>query len=143
MIDGMFSRDQMLSLIYQSDCYVSLHRSEGFGLGMAEAMRLGKPVIGTDYSGNTEFLTDSTGFPIPYTLRPVGQGEYVTFSDGEVWLNRTRPRQLTALRLVFGNAPERERRAAAGKRLIEERYGRANVGRIAADRLHAIFETLM
>jgi glycosyltransferase involved in cell wall biosynthesis len=42
-----------LSLIRQNDCYVSLHGSEGFELGMAEAMALGKPVIGTDYCGNT------------------------------------------------------------------------------------------
>jgi len=141
VVDCMFSRDQMLSLIHQSDCYISLHRSEGFGLGMAEAMALGKPVIGTDYSGNTDFLSNTTGFPVPYTLRPVRQGEYVVFSNGENWAEPDEGAAVEAMRLVFHDAPERDRRAAAGKRLIETRYGQANVARIAAERLECVLET--
>ena len=45
----------MLDLIHCCDVYVSLHRAEGFGLGMAEAMKMGKAVIATNYSGNTDF----------------------------------------------------------------------------------------
>ena len=56
----------MLSLMTSIDCYVSLHRSEGFGLGMAEAMALEKPVIATNYSGNCEFVTETTGYPIAF-----------------------------------------------------------------------------
>ena len=56
VIDRSLSREDMLSLMSAIDCYVSLHRSEGFGLGMAEAMALEKPVIATDYSGNCEFV---------------------------------------------------------------------------------------
>jgi glycosyltransferase involved in cell wall biosynthesis len=141
MIDRMVSRDEMLSLISQSDCYISLHRSEGFGLGMAEAMALGKPVIGTDYSGNTDFLSDLTGFPVPYTLLPVQQGEYVVFSAGENWAEPDESAAAEALRRVFSDAAERERRAAAGKSVIDERYGRNNVGRIAAARLQTIAAT--
>jgi glycosyltransferase involved in cell wall biosynthesis len=142
VVDRMFSRDEMLSLIRQSDCYISLHRSEGFGLGMAEAMALGKPVIGTDYSGNTDFLSELTGFPVPYTLRPVQQGEYVVFSDGESWAEPDEDAAVEALRRVFFDAPEREQRAAAGKNIIDTRYGRETVGRIAAARLRAVAATL-
>jgi glycosyltransferase involved in cell wall biosynthesis len=60
-----------------SDCYVSMHRAGGFGLGMAEAMALGKPVIGTDYAGSTDFLSEETGYPVPYVLRNVEPDEYV------------------------------------------------------------------
>jgi glycosyltransferase involved in cell wall biosynthesis len=141
VVDCMFSRDQMLSLIHQSDCYISLHRSEGFGLGMAEAMALGKSVIGTDYSGNTDFLSNTTGFPVPYTLRPVRQGEYVVFSNGENWAEPDEGAAVEAMRLVFHDAPERDRRAGAGKCLIETRYGQANVARIAAERLECVLET--
>jgi len=50
------------------DCYVSLHRSEGFGLTMAEAMQCGKPVIATGYSGNVDFMTPETSYLVPYRL---------------------------------------------------------------------------
>ena len=51
-----------------ADCYVSLHRSEGFGLTMAEAMLCGKPVIATGYSGNIDFMSDADSFLVPYRM---------------------------------------------------------------------------
>lgn len=66
------------------DCYVSLHRSEGFGLTMAEAMLLGKPVITTGYSGNMDFTTAETALLVDYKLVPVQPGDY-PFSHGEMW----------------------------------------------------------
>ena len=66
------------------DCYVSLHRSEGFGLTMAEAMLLGKPVITTGYSGNMDFTTTATALLVDYKLVPVQPGDY-PFSHGEMW----------------------------------------------------------
>jgi glycosyltransferase involved in cell wall biosynthesis len=56
------------------DCYVSLHRAEGYGLTMAEAMAAGRAVIGTGYSGNLEFMTDDTAMLVPYELTPVPFG---------------------------------------------------------------------
>jgi glycosyltransferase involved in cell wall biosynthesis len=134
VIDRIFSRDEMLSLIRHSDCYVSLHRSEGFGLGMAEAMAFGKPVIGTDYSGSTEFLSDRTGFPVACTMRPVRPGEYI-FSDGQSWAEPDTTAAAKAMQRVFYDPGERQRRAAAGKAFVEAHYGRENIGRIAAGRL--------
>jgi len=137
VIDRIFSRDEMLSLIRQSDCYVSLHRSEGFGLGMAEAMAFGKPVIGTDYSGSTEFLSDRTGFPIPFTMRPVQPGEYI-FSDGQNWAEPDAAAAAEAMQRVFHNRQEWQHLATSGKVFVETHYGRGNVGRIAARRLQDI-----
>src|SRR5207245_6112526 len=51
--DEVLSRGQIGALYHLCDCYVSLHRSEGFGLTPAEAMAMGKPVIATGYGGNT------------------------------------------------------------------------------------------
>lgn len=82
--DKYMPRNEMLGLIRASDAYVSLHRAEGFGLGMAEAMMFERIVIGTDYSGSTEFLTDETGFPVAYKLRSVEPYEY-SHSEGQVW----------------------------------------------------------
>ena len=60
------------------DCYVSLHRAEGYGLTMAEAMALGRPVIGTGYSGNLEFMTSENSVLVPYEMEriPFGCGPY-------------------------------------------------------------------
>lgn len=79
--DGFLSREEMHGLQNRIDCYVSLHRSEGFGLGMAECMYLGKPVIATAYSGNMEFMTPENSCLIDYKLIPVAEGEYPHWQD--------------------------------------------------------------
>ena len=60
MLDGYFDRPDLCALINCADCYLSPHRSEGFGLTLLEAMSLGKPLIGTAYSGNMDFMTPET-----------------------------------------------------------------------------------
>ncbi len=57
IIDRVMSRADAMALINCCDTYASLHRSEGFGLTLAEAMLLGKPAVGTNYSGNLDFMT--------------------------------------------------------------------------------------
>lgn len=140
VIDHMFSREEMLSLFCQSDCFVSLHRSEGFGLGMAEAMALGKPVIGTDYSGSTDFLSDHTGFPVSFTLRRVQIGEYI-FAEGQSWAEPDNMSAVVAMQRVFYDRPEALRRAEAGKAFVKMHYGRENIGRIAVERLRNILSS--
>jgi glycosyltransferase involved in cell wall biosynthesis len=73
IIDKIFSQDETLSLLDASDAYVSLHRSEGLGLTMAEAMLLGKPVIATRYSGNIDFMDETNSLLVEYKLVPVGE----------------------------------------------------------------------
>ena len=84
LIDATLSRHETLGLIGAADAIVSLHRSEGLGLLIAEAMLLGKPVIATGYSASREFLNDATGYPVGYQLVPVREGEY-PFHEGQVW----------------------------------------------------------
>jgi glycosyltransferase involved in cell wall biosynthesis len=73
IIDEIFSGDETLSLIDACDAYVSLHRSEGLGLTMAEAMLLGKPVIATRYSGNIDFMDDANSLLVDYQLVRLGR----------------------------------------------------------------------
>lgn len=73
ILDRVLSLDEKHELMKASDCYVSLHRSEGFGLTMAEAMLCGKPVIATNYSGNVDFMTPETSFLVPYKLIALDQ----------------------------------------------------------------------
>jgi len=68
IFDAIMSREEKQNLMKAADCYVSLHRSEGFGLTMAESMMFGKPVIATGYSGNVDFMSDDDSFLVPYRL---------------------------------------------------------------------------
>ena len=82
--DGFLARDPAMGLVSVADCYVSLHRAEGFGLGMAEAMWLGKPVIATAYSGNLDFTLPTNSCLVAATRVPVQPEEY-PFGAGQHW----------------------------------------------------------
>ncbi len=75
IIDGTLKRSEMYALTQCADCIVSLHRSEGFGLLIAEGMYFKKPVIVTNYSGNTDFTTAENALLVNYRLIPVGVGQ--------------------------------------------------------------------
>jgi glycosyltransferase involved in cell wall biosynthesis len=72
VVDRSLSGAQLDGLMAACDAYVSLHRSEGFGLTMAEAMAIGKPVIGTGYSGNLDFMNAENSYLVEYELGRVG-----------------------------------------------------------------------
>ncbi len=82
--DGFLDRREMWTLQACCDCYVSLHRSEGLGLGMAECMLLGKPVVATAYSGNLAFMDADNSCLVGYSLIPVLEGEYPAW-QGQHW----------------------------------------------------------
>ena len=67
IIDQYLSRSETMSLISSADCYVSLHRSEGLGLSLIDAMRLGTPLLATDYSGPVDFANYSNAWMVPWT----------------------------------------------------------------------------
>ena len=83
-INKTVSDNEVKNLIRCCDSFVSLHRSEGYGRGLAEAMYLGKPLICTGYSGNLDFMDHASALMTDFDLVPVNQGEY-PFSEGQVW----------------------------------------------------------
>ncbi len=93
------------------DCYVSLHRSEGFGLTMAEAMLLEKPVIATRYSGNLAFMTDANSFLCDYKLRRIGKGSEPYPPDAR-WAEPDIAHAAKLMRFVHDNACSPRRRAS-------------------------------
>jgi glycosyltransferase involved in cell wall biosynthesis len=74
ILDDYWPRQHIAAVMQLCDCYVSLHRSEGFGLTLAAAMAHGKPVIATGYSGNLAFMDAANSMLVPYELVPVGPG---------------------------------------------------------------------
>jgi glycosyltransferase involved in cell wall biosynthesis len=78
--------ERQIALMAAADAYVSLHRAEGYGLTMAEAMLLGKPVIATAYSGNLEFMDEANSILVPYTKVPIPVG-LRPYPAGTMWAN--------------------------------------------------------
>ncbi len=84
LIDETVTAAEIHGLINCCDCYVSLHRSEGFGRGIAESMLMGKPVIATAYSGNMDFCTPENSLLVDYGLIALSEGDY-PFWENQVW----------------------------------------------------------
>jgi glycosyltransferase involved in cell wall biosynthesis len=76
ILDKYLSREQLHGLVNECQTYISLHRSEGYGLTIAEAMSLGKPVIATGYSGNLDFMNSDNSILVPFELVDVGDDAY-------------------------------------------------------------------
>jgi len=76
LLEDFIPRKQLTALINECLVYISLHRSEGYGLTLAEAMALGKPVIATNYSGNLDFMNDDNSILVPYKISQIGEGSF-------------------------------------------------------------------
>ena len=100
VIDRYLSPNDNGSLTAVCDCYVSLHRAEGFGLGLAEAMWHGKPVIATGYSGNLDFMTPANSLLVEHQLVPIGDDAGPYPSEG-VWAEPNVEHAATLMRGVF------------------------------------------
>lgn len=84
VIDRTLKDNEVRNLMRAANAFVSLHRSEGFGRGLAEAMGLGVPAIGTGYSGNLDFMTPETSLLVDYDLKRLKPNEY-PFAEGQEW----------------------------------------------------------
>lgn len=84
IIRRLMSDNEVKNLVRCCDCFVSLHRSEGYGRGIAEAMALGKPVIATGFSGNMDFMNPEVSFPVNYGLISLTAGEYPHY-ENQIW----------------------------------------------------------
>jgi len=122
LVDRILDDDEQMALIEGADCYVSLHRAEGFGYHMLEAMTLETPVIATAYSGNMEFCDDRTAFLIPYRLIPVGPGEYPRTRGDQLWAEPNFAESVEAMKTVFSDRETREAKVAAARTLAETRF---------------------
>jgi len=104
MIDGYLSRPELAALMQVSDCYLSLHRAEGFGMTLGEAMLLGKPVIATNYSGNVDFMTEANSYLVDYRLVPLTK-DYGPYMRGFVWAEPDVAQAAGYIRQVALNKP--------------------------------------
>jgi glycosyltransferase involved in cell wall biosynthesis len=108
---------EMRSLTASCDCYVSLHRSEGLGLGMAQAMALGRPVIATNWSGNLEFMDATNSLLVDFRFVEIAQDVGKYYERGNRWAEADVDDAAAKMRRVLENRVEARQigaRAAAG-----------------------------
>ncbi len=137
VIEDTFRHGDVEALIRCADCIVSLHRAEGFGLVLAEAMLFEKPVIATGYSGNLDFTTPSTAFLVSYELQRVGP-ENPPYPEHCFWANPRIDDAANQMRIVYENEFLRTQRARAGRALVEAKFSCEAVGAAMEERLQFI-----
>lgn len=119
LIDGFVPAWKKHGLAASCDCYVSLHRSEGYGLTMAEAMTLGKPVIATRYSGNLAFMNDEVSYLVDYDLTTVPPG-CEPYPAGSEWADPDLDHAALLMRQVYDDQEAARQRGELGRRFVEE-----------------------
>lgn len=137
LIDATVTDNEMKNLVRCCDCFVSLHRSEGFGRGLAEAMYLGKPVIATGYSGNLDFMDAGSALLVDYTLVPVLDGEYPHHS-GQVWADADVDQASAHMRRLLDDPRSGRELGQRASRMIRSRVGYRTVGMSYRRRLEQI-----
>lgn len=135
--DVHLARTEASALFACADAYVSLHRSEGFGLGAAEAMALGKPVVATGYSGNTDFMSERDACLVDFSLVDVAPNAY-PYWQGQHWAE---PDIAQAARYMGRLADDPAAAAALGAAAsmrIRRQYARSACASAVIDRLQTI-----
>ena len=130
--------DQLLELKAGSDAYVSLHRSEGWGFGMIEAMNLKVPVLCTGYSGNMEFCSDETAWLVDHEEVTLAPDDYIFVRPGQKWAEPDIADAAAKLRALRDDPAARERKAEAAFRNVRENFSAEAVAERYCARLREI-----
>lgn len=115
IVDADLDRAAHKALLAGVDCLLSLHRSEGLGLDMLDAMQRGTPVVATAYSGNLDFCDAETAWLVDYDLVPVAPGQYAFVEAGHVWAEPRLDSAVAALRAVRDDAATRAQKTRAAR----------------------------
>ncbi len=129
--DGRVEHAELMALIAASDVFVSLHRSEGLGLQIADAMWLGTPVIATDYSGSRDLLEHGLAELIPWHPTPVTNGDGA-YPETATWAQPDLHAAAMSMRRLANDPVRRARLAADARRWMEAQPDPAAAGRSLA-----------
>lgn len=130
-----YEQPQMRRLLATADCYVSLHRAEGFGLGLAESMLLGKPVIATNFSGNCDFMNAENSCLVNFSLKKVESGDYFHLEGNSVWADPDIEHAVYYMRKVYTDEAFRKKIGGQAARYIRENHNPQTIGRRYQERL--------
>jgi len=100
LLEKYMKREELNSLLISADCYFSMHRSEGFGLPIAESMYMGKPVIATGWSSNMDFMNLNNSLPLKYELVELSR-DYGPYKKGNVWADPDIDHAIECLKKIY------------------------------------------
>ena len=140
LIEERLTPSERDGLFNACDCYLSLHRAEGFGYTMAEAMWEGKPVIATAYSGNLDYMTPENSYLVDFSLVPIGEG-HAPYPAGGEWAEPDVEHAARLMREVFEHPEEAARRGELAAADIRRTHSPEAAGRAMATRLRLLMAT--
>jgi FkbM family methyltransferase len=134
LFNGSWGSTDIQDLMAACDVYVSLHRSEGMGLTLLEAMSLGKPVIATGWSGNMDFMSTSNSYPVQYRFVPLAR-DFLPYRAGQQWAEPSNEHAAELMRYVFEHRAEAARVGMRASADIARNHSPATVAERIAARL--------
>lgn len=137
LLDESLDRQRLNCLLDSVDCFISLHRAEGFGLVMAEAMARGKVVVATGWSGNMDFMSAENSLPVDYKLVTLEQ-DHGPYARGERWADPCLQDAVAKLRSVAADPALRQRLGQRARADCAAQLAPAVVGAAIGKRLQAI-----
>ncbi|MDH3277302.1 MAG: glycosyltransferase [Nitrosopumilus sp.] len=139
LLDKYLDRNELLVLIASCDCYISLHRGEGLGLTIAEAMYAKKPVIATHYGGNTDFMNLNNSYPVKYKLVKL-EKDYEPYQKGSVWAEPNIIQASDLMKEVYENKDEAKKVGLQGYEDVKKQLNFNVVGEQILKRLDIILD---
>lgn len=141
LLEGDYTKEQTNSLIRTADAYVSLHRAEGFGLPLAEAMYLGTPVIATNWSANTEFMDSRTACLVDAELIHLTK-DILPYRKGSRWAQPNEEQAAIYMRRLYEDEKYRAGLSERAKVRIREQLSAERIARLLSERLTKLKEDL-
>jgi len=135
LLEGSFERSRTDALLNLCDVFISLHRAEGFGLPIAEAMALGKAVVVTGWSGNMDFCSSDTACCVKYRLAPIGRLATPPYDAWQSWAEPDIDDAAACLRRLREEPHWRQQLARRGQAHIQSRYSPQRCGAAMRERL--------
>ena len=139
IVEKIFEKQTLHKIIKNCDAYISLHRSEGFGLTMAEAMYFGNPVIATNYSGNLQFMNAENSFLVDYTMSAINATN-TNYDSNTVWSDPNIEHAAKLMKLVKENGESVQKTALKGQETIQTDLSEDRIGVLLKDRIGVIME---
>lgn len=135
--DETLTEGELAALHQMGDCFLSLTRTEGWGLAAYDAARLGKPVVMTEYGGQTDYLSEDYPWRVPYRLVPVNEPLWrSSYKAGDLWAEADLAAAVKMLRDIRSSPEQARQRAGAHASFLKEKFSAARI----FQQLHAVLQ---